>query len=103
MPSIYIAQNVARAVEYSIEQGCISVFGGRGVYLMIHDLEQSGQIVSGEQCCGPKGGLHIGDHECRGQTFARGITNDQRQAIDLMCDKIVAVAAQRPNLTAASA
>src|ERR1700733_6654745 len=103
MSSIYIAQNAARTVEYSVEQGCISVLGGRGVYLMIHDLEQSSQVIPGEQCRGPKGGLHIGHHECRGQTFARGISNDECQAIVLMRDKIVAIAAQRPNLTAAGA
>src|ERR1700683_3574474 len=103
MSSIYIAQNAARTVEYSLEQGCISVLGGRGVYLMIHDLEQSGQVVPGEQRRGPKGRLHIGDHECRGQPFTRGISNNQCEAIVLVRDKIVAIAAQRPNLTAAGA
>jgi hypothetical protein len=50
-----------------------------------------------------EGGLHIGDHERRGQTFARRISNDQRQAVILQRYEIVAIAAERPNLTAAGA
>jgi hypothetical protein len=70
---------------------------------MIHHLEQRSQVISGEQCRRPKGGLHIGDHERRGQAFARRICNDQRQAVILQWDEIVAIAAERPNLTAAGA
>jgi hypothetical protein len=70
---------------------------------MIHYLEQRGQVISREQCRRPKGGLHIGDHERRCQTFARGISNDQRQAVILQRYEIVAIAAERPNLTAAGA
>src|SRR5580658_1593331 len=70
---------------------------------MIHYLEQHGQVISREQCRGPEGGLHIGDHECCSQTFARGVSDDQRQAVILQRYEIVAIAAERPNLTAAGA
>src|SRR5215471_13204048 len=102
MPGIYIAQNASQPVEYSVEHGRISVLGRRSVYLMIHCLEQRGQVISGEQCRRAKGGLHIGDHECSGQTFARGISDDECQAIVLKWEKTVAIAAERSNLTTTS-
>ena len=71
--------------------------------LMIHDLEQRGQVISREQGRCPERRLNIGDHECRGQTFARCISNDHRQAVILQGYEIVAIAAERPELTAARA
>jgi hypothetical protein len=70
---------------------------------VIHRLEQRGQVISGEQCRRPEGRLHISDHECRSQTLARCISNDQCQLVTLQRDEIVAIAAERANLTTAGA
>src|SRR6516162_11139957 len=103
MSSIYITQSADRLVEYSVEQGCITVLRRRDVCLLIYDLEQHAQVISGEQCRCPKGGLHVGDQECCGQTFSRGIADDKCQAVVLKRDHVVAIAAEGPNLTAARA
>jgi hypothetical protein len=47
--------------------------------------------------------LNIGDHECGGETLARRISNDQRQAIVGERHEVVAIAAQSSNLSALSA
>src|ERR1700722_12530857 len=70
---------------------------------MINHLEQRSQVISREQCRCPEGGLYIGDHERRGQTFARSISNDQRQAVIHQWNEVIAIAAECPNLTAAGA
>ena len=49
------------------------------------------------------GADHSGDHECRGDAFAGGIANDQRQTVTCKGHEIIAVAAEGSNLVAASA
>jgi hypothetical protein len=44
--------------------------------------------------------LDTGHHQCRGETFARGIANDQRQAVIRKRHEVVAIAAEGANLPA---